>query len=89
MSSPCSDLGLCVDGECKCYHGFTGTNCSTECSGGAYNPCTLNGDCQMDGSCRCVRARVRVCVHACVCECVRACIFLRILICSVHEYMYE
>ena len=29
--------------------GFTGVNCSTECNGGAFNPCSYNGDCNMDG----------------------------------------
>ena len=33
--------------------GFAGPNCSTECNGGAYNPCFYNGVCQPDGRCKC------------------------------------
>lgn len=52
-STPCSNLGRCVDGVCQCFPGFAGINCGIECKGGSENPCSLNGDCQADGSCVC------------------------------------
>ena len=46
---PCDDThGVCLsDGTCKCDKGWTGLDCSIECS-----PC-LHGDCRLDGSCHC------------------------------------
>ena len=46
---PCDhDHGTCLsDGSCKCDDGYTGFDCSIQCS-----PCE-HGDCQMDGTCLC------------------------------------
>ena len=52
-STPCSNLGKCVNGVCQCFQGFSSINCALECKGGSENPCNLNGDCQQDGSCVC------------------------------------
>ncbi|KAJ1471016.1 hypothetical protein T484DRAFT_1845566 [Baffinella frigidus] len=35
--------------KCECFSGFAGLNCSIECNGGAFNPCSYNGDCNLDG----------------------------------------
>ena len=58
-SKPCPDncggQGQCLhNGTCLCDRGWAGYNCSLECSGGAANPCSGHGTCNMtDGKCLC------------------------------------
>lgn len=50
---------LCISGECApgCAPGLYGAACENECTGGAADPCSGNGDCSGgrdgDGSCAC------------------------------------
>jgi alpha-tubulin suppressor-like RCC1 family protein len=48
-------LGCMLDGSCTCSHGWTGTDCSIECKGGAKTPCNWHGTCDTDGGCLCER----------------------------------
>lgn len=58
-SKPCPDncggQGACMhNGTCSCDKGWAGYNCSLECAGGAANPCSGHGTCNMtDGKCLC------------------------------------
>ena len=54
---PCSGhsaTGTCDKaGHCVCAEGWAGPECSTECPGGAANPCSGNGVCTATGLCSC------------------------------------
>ena len=55
----CSGAGVCVSGKCKCSEGFTGSDCSIECSG----DCTQEvlcpeGQTSLDSRCVCKPFRV-------------------------------
>ncbi|KAK3755990.1 hypothetical protein QZH41_003343 [Actinostola sp. cb2023] len=40
--------------KCKCDYGYWGRNCSEECPGGAVNPCSGRGQCDVKtGECKC------------------------------------
>ena len=49
----CSAHGVCRNLRCACAQGWTGVDCSTECAGGAENPCSGRGECLFNGTCAC------------------------------------
>eukprot|EP00759_Apiculatamorpha_spiralis_P057921 PhF_6_TR884/c1_g1_i1/m.1350 len=55
----CSGKGTCFNGingngTCLCNFGYSGTSCSVECQGGAANPCSGHGTCNvLTGQCTC------------------------------------
>lgn len=46
--------GQYVSNRCQCDYGYWGRNCTKECPGGAVNPCSGNGQCNIEtGKCEC------------------------------------
>ena len=48
------DWGNTATGSCQCNSGYAGAGCQIECTGGARQPCSDNGECRtVDGGCNC------------------------------------
>ena len=69
----CSGRGVCDQGECRCFVGWTGPACESKACPGS-PPCHGRGSCLADGSCACepgwtgLGCAIRTCAHLSDCH---------------------
>ena len=72
--SGCHGHGLCQDGECRCFHNYTGVDCATPRQLSPPGGCELNCTRRCLSGCEALQPRVGAPrAHRCFLECTHAC----------------